>query len=271
MPTSQSRMRSAILGVFVPLARMMLGFGLNARDATQLIKIAFVKAARAENGEDNRPASISQIARRTCLTRQVVSGIVNDPVAVPDSEFLSYPLEGSILAAWYGLDAYLDDQGRPRPLDVGPGPGTFAELVATVAPAESHLSLLDSLIKARCAEKDGEDRVKALRRDHLISQDLPGVISIGLKPLAETMVHNWNVPMGSGLCQRVAHTRSIDPAKLGHVRRISRSRIIGFLEEFDDVLSRSKLDSNDNDSGASSDDSIRIGIGAYYFEVGRGE
>lgn len=269
MATSQSRMRSAILGVFVPLARMMLSFGLDARDALDLIKIAFVKAAQVECGEDDRPASISKIARRTRLTRQVVSGIVHDPAAVPDSEFLSFPLEGSILAAWYSLDAYLDDQGRPKPLEVGPGPGTFADLVATVAPGESHLRILDSLIKASCVEKDNEHRVKALRRDHLISHDLPRVISVGLKPLAETMVHNWHSPPGSSLCQRVAHTRSIDPAKLGHVRRISRSRIVRFLEEFDDVLSRSKLDRDDNDSDAGLEDSVRIGIGAYYFEIGR--
>lgn len=53
MSNSQSRMRSAVLGVLVPLARMMLNFGLDARDATALVKTAFVKAAQVEYGDED--------------------------------------------------------------------------------------------------------------------------------------------------------------------------------------------------------------------------
>ena len=269
MANSQTRMRSAVLGVLTPLARMMLNFGLDARDATALVRTAFVRAAQKELDEDEKPASISEVARHTRLTRQVVSSIVNDESALPDSEALSIPVEATELASWHSLDEYLDDQGMPMPLAIGPGPRTFAELAAVSGPDESYTYLLDRLLRAGCIAKDENQKVRPVRRDFLVTEDLPRVISIGLTPLAETMVRNWNSPRGSGLCQRVAHSLTIDPAKVGQLRRISRSRISHFVEEFDDVIAWAEEESDDAIVDSDAGESVRIGVGAYYFEVKR--
>ena len=260
MRDNPSRLSAAIFTLFRPIASLLLRQGVNANTAIEILRTAFVRSAIDEFGKNGKPASISAAARITGLSRKSVSDLKDRSWKVKETHIAK---EGSILAEWVHGEAYLDHLGRPRDLAIKPGPGTFSSLVKDATGEDSYLLYLDRLCEVGCVQSNEDETVRMIRREFRIDKDLSLLLSGALAMLAKSIAYNWTRPPGEGYCIRLAHSGSIDPTKVMALRRMSRDKIVNFVEEIDDVLLSSETEALENSE--ESDIGV-IGVGAYYYE-----
>lgn len=263
------RLTAALLSVFEPLARLLLTNGTDARTVIEILKLAFVRVAQADFGNGGKPASISAVSKLTKLTRREVKRILEQEVeSVSRSEF-SADDEATILAHWMAHEEYLDADGNPRVLDFGPGPGSFSSLVQDSLGEGSPLRYLSRLSQKQCVIVQPDERIALGRRDWLVDSDIARLIGDGIGTAAATISKNHGRSRGEGLCQRMAYSTRMDPAKVDVMRRIARERIESFIEEIDDYFIGLETDSPAPIFDKAGNELVRIGVSAYYFEIER--
>lgn len=269
MSVQTARLNTALLTVFKPLARMLLVEGVSCKASIELLKDAFVEVATADYGKRDRPASISRVAELTGLTRKDVKRLRESTIdKVPTNDF--YAIDASeILAFWHRDERFLDAKSRPKPLSLGPGPGTFTDLVESATGDSSALQYLSHLSKVGSVAVAQDGLISLVRRELIIAEDLPRLIGIALGPLASTIAYNLGKEPDDGLCQRSVYSARIDPKHVDMFRRIARDRIISFVEELDDYLTGFESDGSKSFQNREGRDLLRIGVGAYFFEVER--
>ena len=267
MRNSNERLHSAIHALFVPLATLLLKNGQQAAPIVDLLKIAFVDAAKRKANDRDKPVSINKISKTTGFSRKHVQSLLDRRATVESMVQLAAPTESAILTTWTSLDRFLDRIGQPRLLELGPGPGTFADLVRTATGEDSTLNYLNRLSQANCILIRDDERIEMVRREFLFSDDLPRLIATILVPLVTTLSENWDDDYGRRRCVRVTHSNRIDPTKSEMLKRISKERIGRFLEEMDDLICSKELRVDDTNSAADSETLKHVGIGAYYFEL----
>lgn len=267
MQNSNNRLLSALRAVFLPLASLAVRQGITAGPVVEQLKIAFVEATRKEHGRAGKPASVNRTAQLTGLGRKQISDLLQkSSEAIPLSEMLLTG-EATILSKWWTSPEFLNDVGLPTELEMGPGPGSFTDLVSKATGSDSALTYLGRLKAGGSIEILDDGRIQAIRREHMLEQDLSRIISIGLASLAETISRNWSVQAPADFCQRTAHTRSIKSSKVPAMRRISRERIHILLENIDDLIASFEADDDEPIINPEGHELLEVGVGAYYFEI----
>lgn len=263
------RLVSAIYAVFVPLASMLLRYGLTAAPVVNLLRTAFADAARRELGTRGKPASVNRVAQLTGFSRKHVGSLLEQAAAIPTPDALGAPIESAILTTWITSERFVDDLGQPRVLEIGPGPGTFAELVKTATGEDAALKYLSRLSQSDCVSVLQDERIKMVRRNFDVLNDLPRMIAIMLVPAITTIARNCGTEPEARHCIRVTHSNRVDPTKVAIVRRVSKERITRFLEDMDDLICRTEAESGTTLTVADGSDRVHLGVGAYYFELDR--
>ena len=267
MRDSNSRLLSALGAVFTPLASLLIRQGVAAGPAVEELKIAFVEAARKEHGRAGKPASINRISHLTGFGRKHVSDLLkksSQAVPRPDKIVTS---EAEILSKWWTSPDYLDEAGLPIDLDMGPGPRTFVDLVRKTLDSDSALTYLKNLEARGSVEILENGLVRVKTRRHLLTNDLPRIISSSLASLAGTISRNWGGPEGEGFRQRTAHAASVRSDRVSALRRISRERIDNLLEDIDDLMSSFESEDEEPTVNPEGCELLEVGVGAFYFEI----
>jgi hypothetical protein len=263
---NESRIRRALRAFFVPLASLLLRNGMTASVVIEDLKLAFVVAARKEFGSNDKPASISKISKLTGMSRRHVSTLVNSPSKLELDQSSAEVYESAILSNWTNSSEYVDKFGVPRTLDIGPGAGTFDELVKTMA-GEGHREFY----LRRLAESDSicvkDGRVSIKSRAIVGRNDLARLIELFVLPLTTNLCRLFQKPRDDGFVLRAAHTSRIDPTLLGVVRRTTRERVVRFIEDVDDSLTSLETDSGSKPVNEDGAEVTRLGVVAFYFEL----
>ena len=261
------RLTAALFSVFKPLANLLLNNEVGARIVIEYMKLAFVQTAYAEFGQGGKPASISAISKMTGLSRKEIRRLLEKEVDCASNSELYGATEANILGRWVAHQDYLDENGRPRTLEFGPGPGTFSNLVSESVGDLSPLRYLSRLSEQQCVVVHDDGKISLDRRDWLIDSDLAMLIGDGIGTIAQTISRNHIGKRESRLCQRIAYSANIEPAKVDIMRRIGRERIESFVEEIDDYFIGFEAENPTAFYDKDGKELVRIGVGAYYFEV----
>lgn len=133
-----SNTREAAGRVFLPLfrgiARLALRAGLDCRQLTECLRLAFVDVARQDYGLRGRPTNNSRVAFKTGLTRKEVHRL-RTRLAGKDifGDIRNTNLQ-SIVNAWKTRRGFQDSSGRPRPIPVTGSPISLVELISKAMP-----------------------------------------------------------------------------------------------------------------------------------------
>lgn len=232
-----------------------------------LLKTAFVDAAISDFGRKGKPASKSRASQVTGLSRREVRRLLEHRDAPVYYEDIYGSSEAEVLSMWHARPDLLDAAGQPTDLDFGPGAGTFTQLVHDSIGSDNTADVFNRLAQAGCVELTENGQVRMTRRDFVTSRNLPTLMLDTIGTLASTIDKNWRHPDDPPLTHRIAFSTKIDPKKLDIVRRSIKQRIIRFAEELDDYLM--ELEPDDAGSSAARQEThvVRLGIGAYYFEI----
>lgn len=153
----------ALASLLEPIARLAVSRGLPFASVEDLLKSAFVGAARRAQPESAGQRIVSRIATATGLTRREVTRLLDVPHGVPPAR----PSPATQLFTRWRADPKLRDRrGHAVALRrQGPAP-SFEALARSVTQDVHPRSLLDELCRLGLAVEDG-DRVK-LARDSVV-------------------------------------------------------------------------------------------------------
>lgn len=261
------RLEAALRKMFFPFARVMLRHGLDVKPIIRILKAGFVDAAISEHGKNGKPASISRASELIGLTRKEIREIVNEELQKKLVHTKFSGDEATLLAYWNSDPRFASSDGQPKVLEIGPGPGTFADLVEQ---SIGNISLDDTirrLQESECASVDSDGRITLLKRDWNVSEDLPRLLRDTFGTLATTVDYNDARTDEFGLCQRISFTVRADPKKVVVTKRMLRNRIIRFIEEVDDQITGIEVHDNSAEDDLSNPDLGKLGVAAYLFEI----
>lgn len=182
-----------------PLARLAVGQGLPYAQAEELLKRAYVRAARDARRAAGAPASrdVSQVSVATGIGRREVKRIT-DELAPPA---VQRPAPATrLFLRWSSDPAYRDAAGQPRVLPrVGPAP-SFETLAATVTRHVHPRSLLEELTRLGLAETVDEGQsVRLLRESFVPRADDPRLLGF--------LAHNVGDHLSAAVSNVLNHDR----------------------------------------------------------------
>ncbi len=264
---TQERIHKVLMGVLLPLARILLRCGVGYAEFSDLAKNAFVEVASTDYGVRNRPTNIARVAVMTGLSRKEVSR-VRAALAKSRSRTLSYrSVPAEILHRWHTDPVFCDSAGHPRPLSFA-GARSFTTLVQAVTgdiparTAERELSRSGMLKMAQ-----GKKLMPVGREfvpDSASEKAIEG-LQYGLRRLAETISFNAD-PQNTKAprIERIVHTAGVAASDIKLVRDGLIAIVAGFSHQIDDYLTL--FQRKPNRPKKSSLTYFHLGVGLYYFE-----
>jgi len=166
---ADSALHRALERLMAEIARLCLARGMAFADAEELLKRAYVDAARAALPPGAGARDISRVSTATGLNRREVTRISNQAGAPPAPR--RSPAT-QVFTRWVGSPLLRDARGEPLPLKrQGPAP-SFEALAQSVTRDVHPRSLLDELCRLGLAALDeGTDTVRLLRDSFVPSED----------------------------------------------------------------------------------------------------
>ncbi|MEI7444934.1 MAG: DUF6502 family protein, partial [Burkholderiales bacterium] len=164
--------QQALLRLLEPLARLALSQGLTLQPLGELMKLALVAAARA----DEPAASMSRLAVRTGVHRKDLRRIAERPVPKP-----TRAPAPEVFARWLADPRYLTARGRPRVLPRLAAPGdepSFESLSESVTTDVHPRAVLDELLRLGLVEVDARDRVRLVAAAYVPAGDRADMLRV---------------------------------------------------------------------------------------------
>jgi hypothetical protein len=160
-PLPPAALLRAVRRLLRPLVRLMMGGGITFPIVADLLRGLFVEVAATELLADTRARTDSRISLLTGVHRKEIRRLremPRDSDAVPEVVTVS----SQIIARWLGTRAYLDGEGRPRPLPRLAKPDSiesFEGLIASVTTDVRPRAVLDDWLSNGIISLDADDVV----------------------------------------------------------------------------------------------------------------
>jgi Family of unknown function (DUF6502) len=249
-----------------PLARWLLQSGVTWKEFAELARGVFIDVAEKEFGLRGRPTNVSRIALLTGMTRREVRRYRDSAVAGPAPDVRAEDdlnHASRVLAGWH-LDAeFIDQLGRPRPLDAKGEGATFAQLVRRYAGDIPVTALTKELLRSGSIERTATGGYSVLRRFYMPrAMDGQAVERAGavIADLATTVEHNLSREAGEPpRFEGRAQNRHIDPRQLPAFRAFMEREGQAFLERCDEWLSAHEMPPDQSTAATT----LRLGVGVY--------
>jgi len=263
---SQRPIVTACLRWLWPVARWLLQSGVTWKEFAELARGVFIDVAEKEFGLRGRPTNVSRIALLTGMTRREVRRYRDSAVAAPATDVRAEDdlnHASRVLAGWH-LDAeFIDELGRPRPLDAKGEGATFAQLVRRYAGDIPVTALTKELLRSGSIERTSAGGYSVLRRFYMPrAMDGQAVERAGavIADLATTVEHNLSREAGEPpRFEGRAQNRHIDPRQLPAFRAFMEREGQAFLERCDEWLSAHEMPHDESTTTAT----LRLGVGVY--------
>ena len=168
LQTDQQALLAALEHLLEPMATLCLAKGITIQSAEELLRQAYVKAARRACDGANPERLTSRISTMTGLTRREVSRLeAMDQTKLPTTRSAAT----EVLTHWVSLPGYTDGHHRPLPLPRhGPVP-SFEALAQSVTRDVHPRSLLEDMVRLKLVTHDPQDDTVTLLEDAFVPRD----------------------------------------------------------------------------------------------------
>src|SRR5947207_1543492 len=113
----------------IPLIQVLIRSGIPWREFSELSKTVYVEVAVNQLGRRGRPATVSQAAVLTGLSRRDVRKLRDRIEAGPPALKSSVTKASQVLSAWHLDPEFADAEGKPKLLPLKGAGATFATLL----------------------------------------------------------------------------------------------------------------------------------------------
>lgn len=257
---------TAVRRLLVPLVRTLIGFGISWPMLAALLKSVYVEVAERGFALPGRPMTDSRITLLTGVHRKDVSQIRNAPPAAEEVAAAAPSLGAQVLSRWLTDAAFLDADGRPRPLPRSSGPDGepgFEALVTGISKDIRPRALLDELLHAGLVTERADGLLDLAEAAHVPRGDLDKLAYYYGRNLADHLAaagHNLAGGIPPFLERALAYDR-LSPESVAALRREADRLGMAMLLE----LNRMAADLADGDAGRD-DASHRFTAGLYLYD-----
>jgi uncharacterized protein DUF6502 len=159
-PAPPSQLRDALRQLLRPLVRLLVEQGVPFGELAELLKGVYVDVALRDFPLADKDPTDSRVTLLTGVHRKDVKRLREQPRSANDPPH-AVALGALLVARWTGTAAFLDDEGRPRPLPrLAPRRGpSFESLVASVSKDIRPRAVLDEWLRLGIVQLDRDDRV----------------------------------------------------------------------------------------------------------------
>lgn len=163
--TEQQALLAALQRLLEPMAALCLAKGVTIQSAEELIRQAYVKAAREACGQANPDRLTSRISTMTGLTRREVSRLESmERPALPATRSTAT----EVLTHWVSQPGYTDGNGAPLALPRQGDAPSFEALAQGVTRDVHPRTLLDEMVRLKLVEHHPTSDTVALLQDAFV-------------------------------------------------------------------------------------------------------
>lgn len=259
-PENTPAMTRAFRQILAPLATILMARGAPFQAAAEILKQAYVDAARRQSGEK---LVVSRISVLTGLQRRDVKAIIEEP-----SEVRRKPggAMARVLARWAGDPAFRDN-GAPRDLprlSAGDARLSFEGLCQAVSRDVHPRTMLDALVDMGAVEFDPAADLVSLKSAAFLSRDeetLLDYLGANLGDHAEAAAANLNAPDGRPpFFERAVHYDGLTPDATAELDATARELMAGVLVQLNERALELQQENADDETA-----NQRFRAGAYVF------
>jgi len=158
---------SAIAHCLRPIARLCIHFGIDYRNLSEMMKVAFVTVAKEEFKVDGKSQTDSRIALLTGVHRKDVRRLLGRAPEKTNSR--QQGLVANLIAQWLGTPELIDEKGEAKPIPRNPHADykfSFISIASALTNDIHPRALMDECINRGIIKIDDDDMV------HLIAESL---------------------------------------------------------------------------------------------------
>jgi hypothetical protein len=254
--------------VLRPIIKVLLRYGIGYNEFAEVVKTAYVDVGSSDFGIRGRPTNISRVAVMTGLTRKEVRRLRTKIEGGEDAVMVRTTPITEILTRWHSEDAYLDQRGRPMPLQYASGPNSFSDLVRKFGGDVPAGAMRTELKRVGLVDEDKDGRLLVKSRSMVPQDSMENLITSlvhGAYPLMATIARNTEpgrIP-GEGNAQFATYSLAIKESDRTRLKRISYDRLSEAAVSFDDLFTA-------YETAAASSSLVEanpvVMVGLYYFE-----
>ena len=265
MPTPSDEVEAASRGALAelaaPLARLCVSHGLPFAVLEELLKRAYVDAARAVVSGSTEQRDISRVSAATGLNRREVTRLTQ---AIPAPATQRASPVSELFTRWVSDSRYRTKRGEPRVLDrQGPAP-SFESLARSITQDVHPRTLLEELCRLGLAEHDGaRDRVRLLQGAFVPRRDQARMFGF----LGANVADHFSAAVANVLGQGTEHFEQaifaddLSSESLATVRALVAAQWQQMLDGLVPELER--LIAADREIGRDAGQRVRIGLYTY--------
>ncbi len=245
-----------------PIVGLLLRNGLSFSRFSEICRSVYVDVAAKEFGLEGRRTNTSRIALLTGLSRTRVKQELDKLDAGQDQSSIDQVRPASrILMAWHADPDFLDKTGKPRVLTVEGGEHSFKDLYdkysGKIAPMTA---MLKELRNVGAVESLNGGKLRVISRTYVPRATDAGALKrvcMAVRDLTETGSYNlYRDEHLRARFERFATNQLIPANQLDEFTEFLNQEGQAFLERADNWLIGREAD-------ASSDDTVRVGVGVY--------
>jgi hypothetical protein len=262
----------ALETLLLPVVRLALKRGLAFGRFSEIVKRAYVGAAKLDFAVPGRKLTISRVAVLTGMTRKEASRLLqDDPDANTGSRMRRQVNRAArVVTAWVEDPAFADAAGKPSPLpfEAESGP-SFHQLVARHGADVPARAVLDELLRVGAVVQQEDGSIELVERAYIPTADEGAKLDIlgtDVADLVSAIDHNLEADRDVTFFQRKVAYDNLPADYLPTLRSLLSERGQPLLEELNAEMSKQDRDlhpdgRSDEESGRS-----RAMIGIYYYE-----
>jgi hypothetical protein len=227
----------ALQVLLLSLARLAVARGLPYATAEEMLKAAFVQAARDVQREPSAARIVSRISTATGINRREVTRLLARRRSAPARP---RSLAAEVFAHWTTARAYRDRQGAPRVLPRQGEGASFEALAQSVTRDVHPRSLLDELVRLGLATHDTEHDTVALVRDRFVPgadfARMLGFLADNVGDHLSAAVHNVLADGGPRHLEQAVFAHGLSAASVQRAYDELRAEWQGLIERFVPML-----------------------------------
>lgn len=261
----ETAFRHAIAQVVTPLARLGVAYGLPFPLLEEMLKQAYVDAARAAVSAPGESRDVSRVSAATGLNRREVTRLTQ---AVPSAAAQRMPPASEVFTRWVSDRRYRTKRGDPRVLDrQGPAP-SFESLARSVTQDVHPRTLLEELCRLGLAEHDeARDRVRLLQAAFVPRRDQARMFGFLGDNVADHFAAAVANVRGDGTehFEQAIFADELSQESLAEIRTLVTAHWRQLLEQL--VPKLEAMIAADAEAGRRADQRLRIGVYSYHDEM----